>query len=78
MHMLYQRFKVIEGMELSKAIWYSTSGTFSAYYEFIIYFGWYIWLYFYGYRLKEAEKQKIFFLKKKKLKKIMIEVAHCY
>ena len=36
MYMLYQQLKVIEGMELSKAIWYSD--TFGSYYEFFFSF----------------------------------------
>lgn len=54
MHMLYQLFKVIEGMELSKAIWYSPSGTFSAFYEFIILVG----IYAYTFMDTDSKKQK--------------------
>ena len=35
MYMLYQQLRDIEGMELSKAIWYS--GTFGSYYELIVF-----------------------------------------
>lgn len=51
MHMLYQQFKVIEGMELSKAIWYRT-GNFSAYYEFIILVG------IYGYTFMDTDSKE--------------------